>query len=267
MIAASWNVNGLRARIDILSQWIAEARPDVVALQETKVPDEKFPDDAIRPLLGHVIYGGEKSYNGVALLTRREPDEAVLGFEGDESSRSRLVAVRLGDLWVVNTYVPQGYEVGHERFAFKLNWLAKMKEWFAGRFDPARDNVLWMGDLNVAPTELDVYDPKRMEGKVCFSDDEKRALADIVDWGFVDVFRKHEPGEKQFSFFDYRLPKSVDRKLGWRIDHLLATPPLAERSTRAWIDLAPRLRPKPSDHTPICAEFDLDPVLHDGDND
>jgi len=255
---ASFNVNGIRARLPIICDWIAREQPDILCLQETKVQDADFPLEAFRDLSREVVFRGQKAYNGVAIISTSKPEDVQYGFgDRDAAEEPRLIAARIGDLHVVNTYVPQGTAPDHERFQYKLQWFRRLRQYFEKRFTP-NDRVLWMGDLNVAPEPKDVYDPERLYGHVCFHPDEHQALAAVVEWGFIDVFRRHEPGEKQFSFYDYRLPQALERGLGWRVDHLLATPPLAEQSVRAWIDLAPRRQTKPSDHTPIGAEFKLD---------
>ncbi len=255
MRIATFNVNGIRARMDIVLDWIMAEEPSVLCIQETKVQDRDFPLRPFEDRSLHVTFHGQKSYNGVALVSRTEPKEVRFGLgDGEDTEEARIISAKIDDIWIVNTYVPQGTEVGHPRFQYKLDWLERLKKYFRKHFK-ATDPVIWVGDLNVAPEDRDVYDPKRLEGHVCFHPDEKAALADVMDWGFVDVFRKHEAGEKQFSFFDYRLPKSVERNLGWRLDHILATESLAKRSRGAWIDKEPRMRPRPSDHTPVIAEF------------
>ena len=146
--------------------------------------------------------------------------------------------------------------MGSEKFEYKLNWYARLREYFETNFTPDRP-IIWVGDFNVAPTPIDVYDPEKLAGSVCFHPDEHKALANVMGWGFIDIFRKHRPEEKSFSFWDYRIPNAVKRGLGWRIDHICATQPAADRSTDCWIDIAPRMKPKPSDHTYVVAEFDL----------
>jgi exodeoxyribonuclease-3 len=254
---ATFNVNGIRARLSILLEWLDKELPDVLCLQETKVPDEAFPHQAIEDRAYHCIFRGQKAYNGVAILSKSPPAQTTFGFaDGDAAEEPRLVAVQVGNLSVVNTYVPQGYAPDSEKFQYKLQWLQRLKEYFARQFDPALP-LLWAGDFNVAPEPEDVYDPKRLLGSVGFHPQEHEALAAVKAWGFVDVFRRHEKAERMFTFWDYRIPQAVKRGLGWRIDHLWATAALAEMSTGAWIDMAPRLSPKPSDHTFVVAEFDL----------
>jgi len=157
------------------------------------------------------------------------------------------------------TLVPgpyKGQAVGSEKFEYKLNWYSRLRQYFETNFTPQQP-IIWVGDFNVAPTPIDVYDPEKLAGSVCFHPDEHNALAGVMNWGFTDIFRKHRPDEKSFSFWDYRIPNAVKRGLGWRIDHICATKPAADRSTDCWIDIAPRMKPKPSDHTYVVAEFDL----------
>ncbi|MEW5826461.1 MAG: exodeoxyribonuclease III [Candidatus Bipolaricaulota bacterium] len=254
---ATWNVNSIRARLPALLAWLERVRPDLVGLQETKAPDDAFPAGPLADLGYRVAFRGEKAYNGVALLTRKTLKNVRFGFDdGGPADEARLVTAQWGRVTVVNTYVPQGREVDHPMFGYKLAWFDRLRRAFDAVARPG-DPVLWMGDLNVAPEPIDVYDPKRLLGHVCYHPDATAAFHRAAAWGFVDVFRRHvnEPG--QYTYFDYRAVDAVARGRGWRVDHLLATTTLAERSTSAWIDLGPRLGPTPSDHTPLLAEFDL----------
>ncbi len=255
MRIASFNVNGIRARMDIVLDWIRSEKCDVLCIQETKVQDPDFPAQPFRDVSLHAAYLGQKAYNGVAIISRVEPEEVRMGLDdGEDPEEARLISAKIDGVWIVNTYIPQGTDVGHPRFRYKLEWFRRLTRYFQDHFQP-EEPIVWVGDLNVAPQDKDVHDPARMAGRVCFHPDEKASLAEVVGWGFVDVFRKHEPGDKQFTFFDYRLPKAAERSLGWRLDHIFATRPMADKSRRAWIDKAPRMLPKPSDHTPIVAEF------------
>jgi exodeoxyribonuclease-3 len=258
MLIATFNCNSIRVRLETILAWLAEHRPDVLALQETKCPDESFPADAIREAGWHVVYRGEKSYNGVAVLTAREPDEASFGLgdgDGGESG-TRLARVRLGDVHVLNTYVPQGWAIGSEKFRFKLDWLARLRAYVERNFDAKRSKLIWAGDLNVAPTPADVYDPKRIWPHVCFCQEVIDAFENVAAWGFVDVFRKHIPQEGVYTYWDYRIRTSVRDNLGWRIDHVLATAPAAAKSTECFVDFGPRRAAKPSDHTFVAARFE-----------
>lgn len=255
--AATFNCNGIRARLPILLDWLKENSPDVLCLQETKVQDKDFPSEPIKEAGYFAAFWGQKSYNGVAVLTRREPSEVIKGLPvGEADEQARVITVLLDGVWVVNTYVPQGRDVDDPAFKYKLDFLSRLNQWFGKRF-ATDEPLLWVGDLNVAPGPLDVFDPKRMEGKVGFHPEEHKALAQISAWGLTDLFRLHHPEEKQFTFWDYRLPASLKRNLGWRLDHLMATRPLAQACRACWVDTKPRGLAKPSDHTFVLAEFEL----------
>jgi exodeoxyribonuclease III len=255
---ATYNVNSIRSRLHILMPWLRENQPDVICLQETKVGDDKFPQAEFTQAGYHIAFRGERQYNGVAVASLEKPEAVACGLgDGETTDEDRLLRVSFPHFTVVNTYVPQGRERETPHFAYKLEWFQRLRRYFERSFSPEKD-VAWCGDLNVAPDEIDVHDPKRLRGHVCFTPEVWEAFDRVKAWGFVDIFRKHHPGEaQQYSFFDYRVPKSVERKLGWRVDHILATAKLAEKSTRCWIDMAPRMTEKPSDHTVVMAEFKL----------
>ncbi len=241
----------------ILLDWLATASPDVLCVQETKVVDENFPAGDIEGAGYDVAFKGQKSYNGVAIISRGKVTDVAYGLDdGGEPDEPRLIRATYRGVHIVNTYVPQGREIESPMYPYKLEWYARLRELFAKHYT-TRQKVLWCGDLNVAPTEIDVHDPKRLMGHVCFNPDVQAAFRGVVDWGFVDVFRKHHPEPGQYTFFDYRSPKAVDNGRGWLIDHILVTKPLAAKSIDCTIDLVPRRQPRPSDHTPLIAEFDL----------
>ncbi len=256
MKIASFNGNGIRARMPVLVRWLASEAPDIVCLQETKVQDADFPVSMLTEAGYQCACRGQKSYNGVAILSRAVPEQVDAGFGDEFDNEARLIAARFDGVWVVNTYIPQGQDPASGKFRYKLDWIARLGRFFSEGFQPA-DPLVWAGDFNVAPAPLDVYDPKTLLGSVCYHPDEHRALSAVEQWGFVDVYRRHRPKDPTFSFFDYRVPNALKRGIGWRIDHIWATEPMAEKSTRAWIDLGPRSWEKPSDHTFIVAEFDL----------
>ncbi len=252
---ATFNVNSVRTRLPIILAWLGEHAPDVLCMQETKVQDEQFPKEAFDRAGYHVLISGQKSYNGVAIATRRPADLLAIGLDdGGPADRARLLAAAMDGVVVVNTYVPQGRDPSHAYFEYKLQWLERLKVWFASHFDPSVP-LLWMGDFNVAPEEIDVYDPVRLNGRVGFHPREREALASVKAWGFVDVFRRHVTSGGEYTFFDYRAKDAVSRGIGWRVDHIWATQPLAERSSSAWIDTSPRKAERPSDHTILAAEF------------
>ena len=255
MKIASFNVNGVRARMPIILRWLEQHQPDALCLQETKVQDPDFPHKPLADIGYRAAFKGQKSYNGVAILSRVEPEKLSTGF-ADRSEDTRLICADIGGVTIVNTYIPQGRDVNTEHFVYKLEWYDRLLHYFDARFDPD-DDIVWVGDLNVAPTPLDVYDPEKLAGSVCFHPDEHNALQRMVDWGLEDVFRRHHPDEQVFTFWDYRIPNGVKRNLGWRIDHILTTRSLANASTDSWVDQEPRLLTRPSDHTPIVAEFSI----------
>jgi len=254
---ASFNVNSVRARLPAVIDWLHTNQPDVLCIQETKVPDKEFPSEKIREAGYHVEFRGEASYNGVATISVTPPDEVKYGLGGKNPDGSRLIYTRIDGIPIINTYVPQGRHTESEQFEYKLKWFDRLLNYFKKNYSPD-DPLLWVGDVNIATEDIDVHNPKRLRGHVDFHPDVQAKMEKLMQWGFVDVFRKHVPGPGQYTFFDYRVKGALEKGLGWRVDHILATPALAERSTNAWIDLKPRKGPKPSDHTPIVAEFDLD---------
>ncbi len=256
MKIASFNVNSIRARLRIVLDWLEKESPDVLCLQETKVPDAAFPEDAFKDIHYHSVYRGGKSYNGVAILSKTPMEDVRTGFDEYGSEGTRLITATVNKIPIVNTYVPQGFHPLSEQFREKLDWLQRLYAYFDQYFRPDKP-LLWAGDFNIAPEPADVYDPEHLLGHVGFHPDEHAAIERFKDWGFVDVFRLHQPGAQQYTFWDYRIRNAVAQKTGWRIDHIWATRPLAEKSTRAWIDIAPRLAEKPSDHTVIVAEFEI----------
>jgi exodeoxyribonuclease-3 len=229
---------------------------DVLCLQETKVQDVDFPTDAFDNISYNCAFKGQKSYNGVAILSKHPIEQAVFGFADEPKDEARVIKAEINGIVIVNTYIPQGHLPDSEKFQYKLKWFTRLLEYFRGNFDPL-DKVLWTGDLNIAPRPVDVYDPETLLGHVCFHPDVHRALNEILNWGFVDVFRKHCDDANEFTFWDYRLRDSFYRNRGWRLDHIMATSPLAEKSATCYIDKEPRSAERPSDHTPIVAEFDL----------
>ena len=255
---ASYNVNSVRSRLPVVLPWLEKNRPSVLCLQETKTEDTKFPAKEFEESGWNVVFRGGKGYNGVAIVSAEKADRVALGLDdGGPADEDRLIRAVFSGITVVNTYVPQGADRESPKFAYKLEWFRRLRTFFARHYKPDQ-MILWCGDINVAREEIDVHNPKRLLGHVDFTPEVWEAFDHVMEWGFVDVFRRHHPGKPgQYSFFDYRVPKSVERGLGWRVDHILATVPLAKKSVAAWIDLEPRKAEKPSDHTPIVAEFKL----------
>ncbi len=254
MKIATWNVNSVRRRLPLLIEWIEKHQPDVMCLQETKVDDAGFPVLTLEAAGYHVSYRGRKGYNGVATLTRAQPESVLYGFcEGPDSEDDRILCTVVQGIPIVNTYVPQGYKITSEKYAFKLEWFKRIRRYFEERLDPARP-AIWLGDLNVAPEPIDVYHPDRRVNDVDFHIDARNAYKDAVAWGFTDVFRKLHPDRVQYTYWDY-FRNAFENNWGWRIDHILATAPLAETCRNADVDMAPRQAPGASDHTVMWSEF------------
>ncbi|MFH1615070.1 MAG: exodeoxyribonuclease III [Planctomycetota bacterium] len=256
MKAASFNANSLRSRVGIILDWLDQNQPDILCVQETKVQDEDFPHEAFEQSGYNYVFRGEKKYNGVAIFSRDRIVNVEYGLLNEPRDEARLIKASIGGINVVNTYIPQGYDVQSDKFEYKLQWFKRLKTYFAKKFKPC-DYVLWMGDFNVAPEPRDVYDPDKLSGSVCFHPAEHKALGEVMRWGFVDIFRLHCEEEGQFTFWDYRIINGCERNLGWRLDHIMATQVLSQKSISSYIDRRPRLAIKPSDHTFIVAEFDL----------
>ncbi len=250
---ATWNVNSLRVRLPQLAEWLAANQPDIVALQETKLPDTDFPAADIAALGYQSVYSGQRTYNGVAVLARQPPRVLATDIPGFTDEQRRVLAVEIGKLVVLDLYVPNGQEPGSEKYAYKLRWLDALEQWLRDSLLPGRD-VIVLGDFNIAPEDRDVHDPVAWEGSVHVSPPERAAYRRLLDCGLTDVFRKFEQPEKSYSWWDYRAA-AFRRNHGLRIDLILATAGLAERCLACRIDREPRRAERPSDHTPVIAEF------------
>jgi len=255
MKVGSFNVNSLRARLVIITSWLEEHQPDVLCVQETKVQDADFPADDFDKTGYNYVFKGEKSYNGMAIFSKSEITDIQFGFDDEPKDRARLIKAKIKDISIVNTYIPQGYVPESDKFEYKLQWFSRLLNFFQKHFKPT-DSVLWVGDFNIAPEQRDVYDPQGLFGHVCFHPDVHKALQEVMQWGFVDVFRMFCDEAGQYTFWDYREREALSRNRGWRLDHIMATKPLAKKATACYIDKGPRLAERPSDHTPIVAEFD-----------
>ncbi len=253
---ATYNVNSIRSRLHIIIPWLRENRPDVLCMQETKVENAKFPVDEFTQAGYHVVFSGEKRFNGVAIASLEEPENVAFGLDDAEPlDTDRLIRGVFSGVTVLNLYVPQGRDRELPQFRYKLEWFSRLRSFLERHYTPD-DPLVCCGDLNVAREEIDVHDPKRLMGHVDFTPEVWEVFDSFTSWGLLDVFRKHHPGEAgQFAFFDYRVPASLDRGLGWRVDHILATKTMADRSLDCRIDLKPRRAEKPSDHTVMIAEF------------
>ncbi|MFN7952354.1 MAG: exodeoxyribonuclease III [bacterium] len=254
MKLATWNVNSIRSRLDRLLAWLSAHGPDVLCLQEIKLVDELFPLDAIRAAGYHAAVFGQKTYNGVAILARAEPTVIARGFgDGVDDPQARFLDARIGEIRVLNCYVPNGSEVGSEKWRYKLAWLERLAGYLAAHCDVQEPLVL-CGDMNVAPEARDVHDPALWEPTVLFHPEARAALAQVTAWGLEDVFRRHRAEAGLFSWWDYR-QLAFPKNQGLRIDHVFATAPLAARSTEAAIDREQRKGQQPSDHAPVIVSF------------
>jgi exodeoxyribonuclease-3 len=250
---ATWNVNSLKVRLDHVREWIASANPDVLVLQEIKQVTEEFPADAFAEIEYQGLANGQKTYNGVAVIARQAPEDPVTDFPGFEDPQRRILAVTIGGVRVVNLYVPNGSSLESEKYQYKLRWLAALKGFLADELE-RHEHVVVLGDFNIAPDDRDVYDPEKWGEDVLCSPPERDALRAVLDLGFEDVFRRFEPEEKVFSWWDYRR-FAFQRNAGLRIDLILANRALAEKCEASYIDREPRTWERPSDHTPVIAEF------------
>jgi len=251
---ASWNVNSVRARRERLFRWLATQAPDVVCLQELKTTEADFPFDDLRAAGYHAVIHGQKTYNGVAILSRVEATDVERGFgDGGDDTQSRLIAARVAGVRVASVYVPNGQEVGSEKWRYKLAWLGCLRSWLDARCTPGEPLVL-CGDFNVAPEARDVYDPAAWESTVLFHPDARSALERVRSWGFTDTLRIHHQEAGLYSWWDYRM-LAFPKDNGLRIDHIFASEPMARRCTAASIDRQERKGQLPSDHAPVLSEF------------
>ncbi|HEX9628237.1 MAG TPA: exodeoxyribonuclease III [Acidiferrobacterales bacterium] len=256
MKIATWNVNSLNVRLPQVLDWLSAERPDVLGLQETKLTDDKFPRAAIEAAGYRVVFAGQKTYNGVALLSRGALRDIVTDLPGIEDPQRRVLGATVGKLRVLNLYVPNGESVDSPKYAYKLDWLAALAR-YAKEQLAAHPRLALIGDFNIAPEERDVHDPKAWAGQVLFSDRERAAFGALVDAGLCDTFRLFEQAEGLYSWWDYRMG-AFRRNRGLRIDHILASPELCKACRACRIDTGPRAAERPSDHAPVVAEFDLD---------
>ena len=255
MKIATWNVNSIRSRLERLLRWLEKARPDVVCLQELKAADEVFPREAIREAGYHAAVFGQKTYNGVAILSRSELEDVQRGMGDDaDDPQARLIAARIDGIQVIGAYVPNGQSVGSEKYAYKLDWMRRLRAYLDRRFEPSVPLIL-CGDFNVAPDDRDVANPEKWGGSVLCHQRARDALENVRRWGLADVFRQFHPEGGIYSWWDYRM-LAFPKNDGLRLDHVFATESLARRCTGAEIDRDERKGQKPSDHAPVIAMFD-----------
>ncbi len=257
MKIASWNVNSLNVRLPHLQRWLQDFKPDVVGLQETKLEDARFPHEALVADGYDNVFSGQKTYNGVALLAcGHEITEVQRGIPGLDDPQQRAIAATVNGVRIVDLYVVNGEAVGSEKFEYKMRWLTAVREWL-GQELARHPQLVVMGDFNIAPSDLDVHDPKRWKEKILCSTPEREALGTLTSLGLHDSLRLlHPETEKQFSWWDYRLA-AYQRGWGLRIDLLLVSDALKDKVSAAGIDVEPRTWERPSDHTPVWVELSI----------
>lgn len=253
MKLAAWNVNSLKVRLDQVLDWLGQHRPDALCLQETKLEDANFPVDAFREAGWQVAYSGQKTYNGVAIVSPHAIEDVQIGIPGLADEQKRLIAGTVSGVRVVCAYMPNGQAVGSDKYAYKLGWLEALHGWLKTEVC-AHTHLALLGDYNIAPDDRDVHDPALWAGQVLCSEPERAAFRSFQGLGLVDSYRLFEQPPATFSWWDYR-QGGFRRNLGLRIDHVLLTPALAKRCTAAGIDVEPRRHERPSDHAPVWVEI------------
>jgi exodeoxyribonuclease-3 len=255
VLVATWNVNSLNARLPRVEDWIQQVQPDVLCLQETKMANDAFPALAFSALGYDSVHHGEGRWNGVAILSRIGIEDPIFGFAGgiEADTDARLVSATCGGVRVHSLYVPNGREVDHDHYHYKLSWLTRMRHHLEATVQPS-DDVVVTGDFNIAPEDRDVWDRAVFEGSTHVTDRERAGLQGLKDWGLVDTLRRRYPETQLFSYYDYQAGRFHKRE-GMRIDYVLSSVPLAERCVFDVIDRNGRKGDKPSDHVPVVAAY------------
>lgn len=255
MRIATWNVNSLRVRLPQVLDWLGRHSPDALCLQELKLEDAKFPRAELEAIGYSAAFSGQKTYNGVAILSREPAANIACGIAGFDDAQRRLISADVNGVRLVSAYVPNGQSVGSDKYRYKLDWLAAFKTWLAREL-AAHPRLAVLGDYNIAPEDRDVHDPKAWEGQVLVSPRERDAFRRLIGLGFRDSFRLFEQPANSFTWWDYRL-NGFKRNLGLRIDHILLSSGLAANCAACSVDLEPRRHERPSDHAPVVAEIEV----------
>ena len=253
MRLATWNVNSLKVRLPQVIDWLQAQQPDVLCLQETKLEDVNFPGRDIRAAGYHAIFSGQKTYNGVAILSKAPAADAVTAIPGYNDPQKRVLAATIDGVRVFCLYVPNGQSVDSDKYRYKLDWLTAVTAWLKHEL-AANPKLAAAGDFNIAPDERDVHDPKAWEGQVLFSLPERQAFQDLLALGLKDSFRLFEQPAQAFTWWDYRM-NAFKRRMGLRIDHILVSNELAPVCRSCVIDSEPRKAERPSDHAPVTIEL------------
>ncbi|MDR3352627.1 MAG: exodeoxyribonuclease III [Zoogloeaceae bacterium] len=253
MRLATWNVNSLKVRLPHLLDWLGRQEVGIVALQETKLEDDQFPRAEIEAAGYHVVFSGQKTYNGVALLAKSEIGQVLRENPHFPDPQKRLIAATMDGIRVICAYVPNGQTLESDKYAYKLAWLEGLRHWAAEELRQ-HEFLALCGDFNIAPEDRDVHDPKAWADAILCSPPERAAFRSLLDLGLADAFRRFAQPEGSFSWWDYRM-LGFQKNKGLRIDHILLSTALATRCTAAGIDRAPRKQPRPSDHAPVWADI------------
>jgi len=252
MKLATWNVNSLKVRLPHVLDWLASYQPDVLCLQETKLEDVNFPAAELATAGYQPLFSGQKTYNGVAILSKLTAEDVAAGIPNFADPQKRVLAATIGGVRVINLYVPNGQSVDSDKFQYKLGWLDALMDWL--RDELARySSLVVLGDFNIAPEERDVHDPKAWEGQVLFSPPEREAFRKLLQLGLTDSFRLFDQPEKSYTWWDYRM-NAFRRNMGLRIDHILLSAALAKTCKSCGIDKEARKLERPSDHAPVIVE-------------
>jgi exodeoxyribonuclease-3 len=253
MKIATWNVNSLKVRLPQVLDWLGAQRPEVVCLQETKLVDQDFPSAELQAAGYRAAFAGQKTYNGVAILSRAPAQDVQVGIPGFADEQKRLIAATIDGTRIVCAYFPNGQSVGSDKYAYKLKWIEALTGWLRGEL-ARHPRLALLGDFNIAPEERDVHDPKAWEGQVLFSEPERAAFRELIGLGFADAFRLFEQPEKTYTWWDYRM-MAFRRNMGLRIDHILLSAALAQACRACGVDKESRRAERPSDHAPVIAEL------------
>lgn len=253
MKIATWNVNSLKIRLDQLIAWLDKNQPDIIALQETKTEDHNFPLSQINDVNYRAIFAGEKAYNGVAILSKVPATDIEVSFLNDPKEQKRVISASYNDVRVINVYVPNGSDIGSEKYLYKLDWLEKFILYIEQQI-AIHEKLIILGDFNIAPENEDVYDPRVWEGQTLFSEPERKELKKLISLGLFDIFRLFPQEPSSFTWWDYRAA-AFRRNMGLRIDHILATHKMSQICKSCVVDKAQRKFERPSDHAPVMAEF------------
>ena len=253
MKIATWNVNSLNVRLQHVLDWLAANQPDVLCLQETKLEDAKFPFEAFSAIGYQAVHAGQKTYNGVAILSKHSFNDVTINIPAFVDEQKRVIAATIGDVRIVCAYMPNGQSLESDKYQYKLSWLKALTAWLREELQ-RHPKLALLGDYNIAPEDRDVHDPAAWVGQVLVSPPERAAFKELIGLGLTDAFCLFEEQECIYSWWDYRMA-AFRRNLGLRIDHILLSPGLTAKCSACWIDKGPRKLERPSDHTPVIADL------------